>query len=285
MAKKDEVVENELAVQEETPMDMTAFAGLDLADLGFSPEELKSLTGMENIDSSEISIPYATLISKASKENKIGDIVLPDGTVIAGGDGVKLENISILNIQPVRIYFPTPFNPNNTFICRSLDGVVGAPDGKYAGTPCSQCEFSKYPEGGGSSPCRDQRLLLCAREDGSLFHIQVGGVGVGVWKKFMSAQLFHLLPKAGSILGAIKVDIGVKMVDTDYGAFPALDFQTDKVHPIHSVERIKASLTSLKSYKEFASVHAASAADAARVQMAAGEGGSDDAPGENAAIF
>lgn len=267
--KVTEDEKNEVAVQDEKSN--SAGGAIDFSDFGFSPEELADLTGLESIDSSEISIPYATLIAKATREHKIGDIVFADGTVVRGGDGETVKGISVLKVQPVRVYFPTPFNPNNTFICRSLDGKVGAEDGKYAGTACAACEFSKYPEAGGASPCREQRLLLCTNEDGALFHLQVSGVGMKVWKKFMSSQAFHQLPKCNNILGALNVEMFVSMVDTDYGPFPALDFKVDKKEPFHGKERVMNNLTALKSYKEFETTHAKTAADQTRVQMVVGE--------------
>lgn len=256
---------------EEAEFDMATFEGVDLAALGFSEEEIKELSGLDKIGANEIRIPYATLISKKTRDNDVGDVVFADGTVVKGLNDEVAEEISVLKIQPVRVYFPENFNPNNSFICRSLDGIVGAPDGKFAGRACDTCEFAKYPEAGGASPCRDQRLLLCTDKDGALFHLQVGGVGVGVWKSFMSSQVFHLLPKARGILGALRVKIGVKMVNTSYGEFPALDFRIDKKKPYHGNARLIANLNSLKSYKEFEDQHIRTAADQARVQMAAGE--------------
>lgn len=261
------------------------FGGLDLQELGFSEEELKELTGLESIDSSEIRIPYATLIQKDSKEYSKGDILFADGTLIKGLKGEVVENIAILKVQPVRVYFPTPFNPNNTYICRSIDGKVGAEDGEYAGRLCASCEFAKYPEAGGASPCRDQRLLLCSREDGSLFHLQISGIGVGVWKQFMSAQLFHLLPKAKNILGMIKVKMAVKAEETNFGMFAAIDFRVDPKDPFHNPDRIRQNLNSLKSYKEFETDHAKSAANQARIQMAAGEAEQDAGNGVNKSLF
>lgn len=280
-AAKEE--KNEVAVQEEKKNEVVTFAGIDLSEYGFSDDELEALTGMESLDSSEISIPYATLIAKATREHEIGDIVFPDGSIMKGAKGETIKGLSVLNVQPVRVYFPQPFSPKNTFICRSLDGKVGAPDGKYAGRECAACEFSKYPEGGGSSPCRDQRLLLCTKEDGSLFHLQVAGVGVRVWKDFMSGHAMKFLPKVRHILGALNIEIGVKMVDTDYGPFPAVEFQSIVTDPFHSQERIIENLTLLKTYKEFSKEHAASAADQTRVQMAVDEG--PVASGENSEMF
>lgn len=270
----------------EEAFDFSVMEGLNLEELGFSPEDIKALTGLDAIDSSEIRIPYATLISKATRDHEIGDIVFPDGTIIKGRSGGEVaEGISVLKIQPVRVYFPTPFNPKSSYICRSLDGKVGAPDGDYAGTACATCEFAQYPEGGGSSPCRDQRLLLCTNQDGSLFHLQIGGVGVGVWKTFMSAQVFHLLPKVRNLLGAINVTLGVKMVDTNYGPFPAIDFRVDPKKPVHTADRLKSNLNSLKSYKEFEEFHVSTSADQARVQMAVGEADSEGEAGPNKAMF
>lgn len=281
---------NEVAVQEEMAedngtFDLEAIQGIDYADLGFSEEEIKALTGLDNIDSSEIRIPYATLISKQTRDHEVGDIVFPDGEVIRGKAGESIGDISVLSIQPVRVYFPQPFNPNNSFICRSIDGKVGAPDGEYAGRPCIECEFSKYPEAGGASPCRDQRLLLCTKSDGSLFHLQIGGVGVGVWKTFMSAQVFHLLPKVRNIMGAIRMEMKTKMVDTNYGQFPAIDFTIDTKKPFHTADQIKTNLNSLKAYKEFEEFHVSTAADQTRVQMAVGESDAEGGTGQNKEMF
>lgn len=306
--KKDEVVveevaateteeKNEVAVTPETEVaevtegesnvpSMFSFDGINFEDYGLTEDELAGLTGLDAIDSTEIRIPYATLIAKASREHEIGDIVFPDGSVIKGYKGEFAEDICVLKIQPVRVYFPTPFSPKNSFICRSLDGKVGAPDGAYAGRPCSECEFSAYPEGGGASPCRDQRLLLCTRGDGSLFHLQVGGVGVKVWKDFMSGQVFHLLPKCKGILGALKIKMGSKAIDTDFGQFPAIDFKIEPKDPFITNQRLIANLNSLKSWKEFEREHLESAAGQAKVQMAVtGENEATVATGENKALF
>ena len=267
------------------PMETSSpFAGLDLSMYGFSDDDLKGLTGLDKINSSEVSIPYAALISKKSRDHNIGDIVFADGKVIKGGDGEVMNGVSILAVQPVRVMFPTPFNPNNSYECRSIDGIKGHVDGKYAGTLCAECEFSKYPEGGGASPCRDQRLLLCTTEEGSLFHLQIGGVGMKVWKAFLSAQAFHLLPKVKQIFGALKVSMGVKMVDTPaYGEFPTIDFNIDPKDPFVDQHRLLANLNSLKAYKDFEQEHLESAADASRVQMAVSP--EEEGPKQNSALF
>lgn len=248
------------------------FSGLDFADLGFSEEEIKTLTGLDQIGMGEIRIPYAELIAKATREHKVGDIVFADGTVISGIDQKGcIEGVSVLKVQPVRVMFPTPFNPNNGFICRSIDGKVGHTDGEYPGQKCDECIYSKYPAEGGASPCRDQRLLLMTKDDGSLFHLQIAGVGINPWKTFMSAQLFHLLPKANHVIGAFKLKMAVKVIDTNFGPFPAIDFHLNPKDPYVSRERLVANLTSYKAYKEFETQYAETAAVQAKAAMAAGQ--------------
>ena len=73
---------------------------LDFLDEFFSADELSALTGIDNIESSDISIPYAYLIAKDGKDVSKGDIVLPNGDVIKGwGDGKdapnRMENVTI----------------------------------------------------------------------------------------------------------------------------------------------------------------------------------------------
>jgi hypothetical protein len=151
--------------------------------------------------------------------------------------------------------------------------VKGHTDGKYAGQDCSTCEFSKYPPTGGASPCREQRLLLCTRDDGQVFHMQVGGVGVREWNSFLSSQMFHLLPKSritpsGSpILGRFNLTLGVKQVDTPNGMFPALSFKPNPSDLFVNTERLKANLDILKSYKDLEERYAETAATATKHSM------------------
>ncbi len=245
---------------------------VDLSDLGLSNEELAALSGLDNAVN-DFRIPYASLVSKDTREHKKGDIVFADGKVIQGWNGEELEGVSILTFKSVRVYFPTPFNPNNTFVCRSINGRAGHYDGKYAGQECSTCEFSKYPAGGGASPCREQRLLLCTRSDGMMFHIQIGGVGVKEWNSFMSSQMFHLLPqsrivKGGEpILARFNLTLGVKQVDTANGMFPALQFKVNPDNLFVDVNRLKTNLEILKSYRDLEEKHAETAATATHSAM------------------
>jgi hypothetical protein len=254
----------EVAVQEEAEKKQYEVADkkvegleLDLTDFGFSKEELADLSGLDELNPTDITIPYATMIKKSKKGYKLGDFEFADGTKVELGDEkTTIDNISILQMMNVRVMFPAEFDPANSFDCRSLDGKVGAPGAKYEGRDCGTCEFAKYPEKGGASPCRDQRLLLCAREDGSLFHLQVHGVDIKEWKMFMSSQVMHLLPKVKKkigveLLGALKISIGCKMTETTYGDFPALQFKINPDDAFMSNEAIVRNVGSLRSYKQF----------------------------------
>jgi hypothetical protein len=270
--KKDEVKveesKNEVAVKQDAApaVQEEDYGDFDLTELGFETEELEDLTGLETINANDIRVPYGKLYAKAATNREVGDIELPDGTVIKGKDGEVLEGLSILKIQPVRVYFPEKFNKNNTFICRSLDGKVGAPDGKYAGNPCATCEFAKYPEDGGASPCREQMLLLCTLEDGTLFHLLVSGIGVREFKKtFMSVEMtrgLRIVKKKlkANVLGALNLTMGVEMEDTEYGPFPRPAFKVVKEQPMVPKERLRMNLEAFSSYKDFEEEAVASAA-------------------------
>jgi hypothetical protein len=271
----------------ETPISETQISGIantnlpvvnqggfiDLEALGMSADELASLSGLDGA-LNDFRIPYATLISKDTREHKKGDVVFSDGKIIRGWSGEELPGISVLTCKTVRVYFPTPFNANNTFICRSIDGYVGYKDGAYPGQECSSCEFSKYPQTGGASPCREQRLLLCTREDGHIFHLQIGGVGVKEWNTFLNSQMLLLLPKSRivpngkPILGRFNLTLSVKEVDTPNGMFPALQFKPDPQQLFVSNERLKGNLDLLKTYRDLEERHAETAAVATKHSMA-----------------
>lgn len=292
MAGKNKDVQEEstelLAV---TPTNEEDYDYSDL-DLGFDAEELDDLTGLEAINASDIRVPYGKLHAKVSEGRSVGDIELPDGTIIKGTDGGILQGLSILKIQTVRVFFPQPFKPTNTFVCRSLDGKTGAQDGQseYAGHICADCEFSKFPEEGGSSPCREQILLLCTLADGTLFYLLVSGIGVGEFKRtFMSVEMMKglaLVKKAikRSILAALNINVTVEMQKTDYGPFPKLVFRVDKERPLVGKERLKANLDSYSSYKEFEQEAVQTAATFAQTEQ--GEHETDTgSTGQNAEMF
>lgn len=273
-----------------------AEAGLDfnLADCGFSADELDDLSGLDELNPTDITIPYATMIKKAKTGYKLGDFEFADGTKVSlAEEGAAIENISILQVMNVRVMFPEKFNAQNSFICRSLDGKVGAPGAEYEGRACDSCEFAKYPEGGGASPCRDQRLLLCAREDGSLFHLQVHGVDIKEWKMFMSSQAMHLLTvlkkKIGAkMLGGLRVSITHKEAETTFGPFPAVSFKVNPENPFHDKETILRNAEALRSYRDFYQKESLeSAAHQAKANIVNGgdvieEGGGD---GQNKNLF
>lgn len=251
VAKQEEVVKEKYEVAAGNDLE------LNLADYGFSADELADLSGLDELNPTDITIPYATMIKKAKKGYKLGDFEFADGTKYElGEEGVSIDNVSILQVMNVRVMFPEKFDAANSFICRSLDGKVGAPGAEYEGRSCEGCEFARYPEAGGASPCRDQRLLLCAREDGSLFHLQVHGVDIKEWKAFLSSQVMHLLPivekKLGAqMIGALKVSITHVEAETKFGEFPAVSFKINPDDAFHNNETIIRNAQSLRSYKKF----------------------------------
>jgi hypothetical protein len=291
---------NEVATQEEAEKKQYEVADqqgggleLDLTAFGFSAEELGGLSGLNELNPTDITIPYASMTKKIKTDYALGDFEFADGTKVALGDEeTTIDNISILQVMNVRVMFPDKFKASNSFICRSLDGKVGAKGSEYEGRSCDTCEFSKYPEEGGASPCRDQRLLLCAREDGSMFHLQVHGVDIKEWKSFLSSQIMHLLPivkrKLGvEMIGAIKVSISCKMVTTEYGPFPALRFKVDPKDAFFDNDTILRNAQSLSSYNNFYKQESLeSAAHQTQANMAnGGDVVSEQGEGKNKELF
>lgn len=280
---------NEVATVEnqvETSDDEEEYDEDDYSNLGI--DNLDDLTGLDDLDASKIKVPYAKLYRKPAPGFKPGDIELVDGTIIHGADGETLDNLSILMKQSVRVYFPEKYNKNNSFICRSFDGKVGAPDGEFPGRKCSECPFSKYPEGGGSSPCRAQELLLCTLPGGDMFYLLVSGISVKpFYEIFISNEMMKGLRKAKrkikiSTLGALNLRASVEMEDTDNGQFPKMIFRVDREKPIVNRSRLIDNLEMLDNYKVFEREAIATAAD-----FAHGEETEDaiQEPGQNDAMF
>lgn len=296
-AKKEKEEDNteaaestEVAVTDQST-DLEIGDDFDLESLGFDVEELDHLSGLESINASDIRVPYGKMYAKVQKGRKLGDIELPDGTVYEGANGEMLTELSILKIQTVRVMFPQPFSPKNTFICRSLDGKYGAEDGKYPGQPCATCEFAQYPEDGGASPCREQLLLLCTLPDKTLFYFLVSGIGVSEFKKtFMSVEMMRGLSLVKkklkkNVLGALNITMSVQFEDTDYGEFPKPIFRVDKEKPLVNQERLVANLEAYQSYKEFEDEAVATAATFAQDEQGEHDVQDEADAGENADAF
>jgi hypothetical protein len=280
--------QTELAVQN---TEVASIEDYDLGALGFDLDELDGLSGIESINASDIRVPYGKMYSKIAPGRDLGDIELPDGTIIKGNAGEVLKGLSILKIQSVRVLFPQPFKKSNTYTCRSLDGKYGANETQsaYAGRACESCEFSKFPEGGGASPCREQILLTCTLQDGTLFHLLAAGISVSEFKKgFMSVEMMKGLALVKKklkrpILGALNVIASVEMQNTDYGPFPKLVFKVDKEQPLVSIGRLTANLEAYSSYKEFEQENVATATTFAQTEQ--GEHDVEGATGANADMF
>ncbi|MED4068746.1 hypothetical protein [Priestia megaterium] len=287
--EKNEVaaVDNQVAtIEDEDDDDEEDYDEDDYSNLGFNLEEL---SGLDDLDVSKIQVPYAKFYRKPAPGFKPGDIELVDGTVIHGGDGEILENLCILTTQEVRVYFPEKYNKNNTFICRSLDGKVGAPDGEYAGRKCSECPFSKFPEGGGSSPCRGQELVLCTLPNGDMFWLHVSGISVKPFNKvFRSVEMMRGFRKCKRKLGyetlsALNIYATVEFEETDNGPFPKMIFRVSRKKPIVPRSRLIDNLEMLDNYQTFKKQHITEAANSLQDEDDRAESGAT--PGKNDAMF
>lgn len=292
----EEVIEeavNEIAVAE-TSLEASAMPDdFDFDSMGFSDEELDGLTGLEGINASDIRVPYGKFWAVTKDGRIAGDLELPDGTVLKLQNGEVLKRLAILKAQTVRVMFPEPYRPANTYICRSLDGTHGADEetSEYAGRACASCEFSKYPEDGGAPKCREQILLLCTLDDSSMFHILVSGLSVGDWKKkFLSVEMMkHMAAvkkamKGRGVMGALNIEASYGETKTeDFGMKPVIQFRVNKEQPLHPWPRIKANLDAFIAYKEFEKEAVETASTFARTEQS--EYAEDGIGGENANMF
>ena len=72
MAEKSKAQNQELSNVDETQIIAVPQGGyVDLSELGLSPEEIATLSGLDNA-TNDFRIPYATLVSKDTKEHKKG---------------------------------------------------------------------------------------------------------------------------------------------------------------------------------------------------------------------
>lgn len=280
----------EVAIKEEEVV--AAFAGeeFDFEGMGYDIDDLDGLTGLETINASDIRVPYGKFWAVTKDGHDAGDVVLPDGTTVKLGKGEVLEGFSILKPQTVRVMFPQPYRPNNSFTCRSLDGKTGAADGEYAGRACAECEFSKYPEEGGASPCREQILLLCTLGDNTMFHLLVSGMSVGDYKRsFLSVEMMKYMAlvkkamKGKGILSALNLTLSSREENTDFGMKPVMQIRVNKEQPLNTFARIKANLDAFSSYKEFEQEAIETAATFARTEQT--EYTDENAAGENNGMF
>lgn len=289
-----EELKNEVAI---TEAEVVAAFGegeeFNFDSLGFDMDELDGLSGLEGINASDIRVPFGKFWAVTKDGREAGDMELPDGTIVKLGKGEELRGLSILKPQTVRVMFPANYKSSNTYICRSLDGKKGADEesSEYSGRDCAGCEFSKYPEDGGASPCREQVLLLCTLEDNTLFHLLVSGMSVGDWKRsFLSVEMMRSMAlvkkamKGKGVLAALNLVVSAREENTDYGQKPVFQFRVDKDQPLNTFARIKANLDAYSSYKEFEQEAIETAATFAQTEQSEYKD-QDEVAGENNGMF
>ena len=244
--------------EKDTELSTQSKGTLNLAELGLSADDLAGMSGIDNVKANDIKIPEAKLVKKATKEYDMGDIILPDGRVIKGLEGETIKNFCVVNIQETRVMFPEKYVKGNRFICRSFDNEVGADDGEYAGRECASCPFSKF-ENGEPSKCKYQLLLLCTMEDESIFYITINGVNVSPFKKeFYSTEMLYGMPFVKKalgglfILGAMNLELAVKLQDTDNGEIPIYSLKVNRDQQTVDGERFKMNMEKFSDYKTFA---------------------------------
>lgn len=265
--KQEEVVKEETTEETGVVVQQTEAAMINNADdeeLEFSLDELDELDGLDGLRPGDFRVPYAKLFQKRKtvdgKTLDLGDILLPNGDIIYGiKEGQTLDEVCVLKSQTVRVYFPEKYVAGDTtVICRSRDAVVGAPDGEYAGQECASCEFAKFPEGGGASPCREQKLLLCTLPDGTLFHYLVSGVGVKEFRdQFLSTELQKGLritqkkyKNKRGVMAALNLSMSIKEKDTPNGPVAVPVFTMMDPETVSNA-RLNSNLAAYKSYKTF----------------------------------
>ena len=228
-----EAKDTEVAVSGDNTLDINS---LGLSSLGISVDDLAGMSGIDKVKARDIIVPELKLIKKATKDYELGSIVLPSGKVLKGLDGDVLKDLCILNIEETRVMFPPKYTAgNNQFICRSFDNIKGADDGKYAGRKCADCEFSQFADGE-PGQCRFQFVLLCTLPDEPVaFHITVKGVNISPFKReFISREMLYATRLSKrvlggyTILGAIRFEARVKMLDTANGQIPIFEFLVDE---------------------------------------------------------
>lgn len=272
---KQEAVKQEVAVQE--TQEVATTGGFDLASLGLDASDLvdAGLTGLEDINASDISVPMGRLLGKEmGDDSDKGDFWLPLGTLGEGAKqdsgndvhpkGVKLENVSILGIFKSRVYFEEEYDPslaNVTPTCRSTDGKVGT-EGKFAGTECAKCPMSQWNDGE-KAPCTQQYVLYVSVNGQRPFLMNIKGVAYGPFRKEVlplllerSAAVGKSIAKANKLknvnfpICGLRLNMWSDMTTTKFGKFPYVRFELNSAKPLFNGEEIRDFNAALEAFAE-----------------------------------
>lgn len=181
MTKKDE-----LAVQE-TAETMLTFSAADFADL--VSDTNKGVSGLENIDSSDIVMPKVKLLQAMSLEASKGLGKPGEFLNVTTGEVADMSDIILLCMQHSRIRFSTPFKRGEAPLCRSLDGIRSTD-----GVECKNCQYADWDniaEGKNKPDCNlgYTWLAMPYNENGEYtipFRVIVAGAGITEMKKFIT---------------------------------------------------------------------------------------------------
>lgn len=271
--------ENKNEVATTDKQELAETGGMDLAALGLEGLDLsdfedEGLTGFEEIDASDISVPMGRLLGKEmGDDSNKGDFWFPIGTLPEGAklDGTnevhpakeKLENVAILGIFKSRVYFEDEYDPNAANVtptCRSVDGKVGT-EGRYAGKLCAECPMSQWTDG--KAPCTQQYVVLMSVNGGRPFLMNIKGVAYGPFRKDVIPVLIERANQVGkSIAKATKVkkvnfplyglrlNMWSDMTTTKFGKFPYIKMEVNKDKPMFSGDEIQNARTALETFSE-----------------------------------
>ena len=268
-----ETPKQEVAVKQDTDIAMYDLdsLGLDVSDL-----DIDGMSGLEEINSSDISVPMGRLLGKDMGDSDKGDFWLPIGTL--GDDAkqdegndvhpktVKLENVAILGIFKSRVYFEDDYDPSATNVkpdCRSTDGKVAAPDGKFAGRACADCPLSQWVDGE-KAPCTQQYVLYMSVNSGRPFLMNIKGVAYGPFRKEVVPMLMERSNAVGKSIArqnklkspvsfpiaGLRLNMWSDTQTTKFGKFPYVRFELNKDKPMFGGEHIQDSRAALESFAE-----------------------------------
>lgn len=268
-----ETTKQEVAVKEESGVAMYDLGalGLDVADL-----DIDGMSGLEEINSSDISVPMGRLLGKDMGDTDKGAFWLPLGTLGDGAKqdegndvhpkGEKLENVAILGIFKSRVFFEDDYDPSATNVkpdCRSTDGKVAAPDGKYAGRNCADCPLSQWIDGE-KAPCTQQYVLYMSVNSGRPFLMNIKGVAYGPFRKEVVPMLMERSNAVGKSIAranklkspvsfpiaGLRLNMWSDTQTTKFGKFPYVRFELNKDNPMFGGEHIQESRSALESFAE-----------------------------------
>ena len=204
------------------------FFSIDEISQSFQQEG--SITGLENLNASDIKMPNFKLLQPTSREVAESKGKLSPGQFLNSvtGEGVDQLEVVFLAINKTRVRWARPFKRGQDPLCRSFD-AVRSENGAIACDTCPYSQWNRGDKGADNRPECNLSYTLVGKTDfdnsaPTPFRMIISGASISNAKDFFTTAVAKKLP-----LYAFRLVLTSKLESNDQGSYYVIKIDLKKL--------------------------------------------------------